>query len=57
MRCEHVRRLFGQNQKLRRNEIVGAARLSRPWLTRMRDILSGHVERGALTGLAALVAR
>jgi CubicO group peptidase (beta-lactamase class C family) len=36
---------------------VGTAGLSRPWLARMHDVLSGHVERGALTGLAALVAR
>jgi CubicO group peptidase (beta-lactamase class C family) len=36
---------------------VSTAGLSRPWLARMHDVLTGHVERGALTGLAALVAR
>jgi CubicO group peptidase (beta-lactamase class C family) len=36
---------------------VSTPGLSRPWLARMHDVLSGHVERGPLTGLAALVAR
>ena len=36
---------------------MGATRLSRPWLARMHDVLSQHVECGELTGLTALVAR
>jgi CubicO group peptidase (beta-lactamase class C family) len=43
--------------KSRRNEIVAATRLSQPWLARMHDVLSRHVDGGELTGLAALVAR
>ena len=36
---------------------MGVARLSQAGLTRMRQVLSGYVERGELPGLIALVSR
>jgi hypothetical protein len=34
---------------------VGTPGLSRPWLARMHDVLSGRLERGAQTGAGGLV--